>query len=101
LTQPYWTAALLTKHLRGNLGVAFSQRHCRRLLTRLGATRPSAPAGVARRRRFSEDPIAGHKELAIPQPSLNDFEHKRQARARIKRLASSGLPLQPFVYTLF
>lgn len=101
LTQPYWTAALLTKHLRGNLGVAFSQRHCRRLLTRLGATRPSPPAGVARSRRFSEDTIAGHKELAIPQPSLNDFEHKRQARARIKRLASSGLPLQPFVYTLF
>jgi transposase/DNA-binding CsgD family transcriptional regulator len=101
LIQPYWTAALLTKHLRSNLGIAFSQRHCRRLLTRLGATRPSPPAGVARRRRFSEDPIAGHKELAIPQPSLNDFEHKRQAWARIKRLASSGLPLQPFVYTLF
>ena len=100
LTQPYWTALLLTKHIRGNLGVAFSQRHCRRLLNRLGATRPSAPADVARRRRSSENTIASHKELAVPEP-LNDFAHKREAWARIKRLASSGLPLQPFVYTLF
>jgi transposase/DNA-binding CsgD family transcriptional regulator len=100
LTQAYWTAGLLTKHIRANLGVAFSQRHCRRLLRRLGATRPSPRAGVARRRRFSEDTIADHKELAVPQP-LNDFAHKRQAMARIRRLASSGLPLQPFAYTLF
>ena len=38
--------------------------------------------------------------MDVPQP-LNDFAHKRQALARIKRLASSGLPLQPFAYTLF
>jgi len=100
LPQPYWTAALLTKHIRGSLGVAFSQRHCRRLLTKLGAARPSPPVDAARRRRFSEDTIAGHRELDVPQP-LNDFAHKRQALARIKRLASSGLPLQPFAYTLF
>jgi transposase/DNA-binding CsgD family transcriptional regulator len=99
-THPYWTAALLTRHIRGNLGIAFSQRHCRRLLVRLGATRLSPCAEVARRRRFSEDTIAHHKELAVPQP-LNDFAHKRQAMARIRRLASSGLPLQPFAYTLF
>jgi transposase/DNA-binding CsgD family transcriptional regulator len=100
LTHPYWTAALLTQHIRGNLGVAFSRRHCRRLLIRLGATRPSPPADVARGRRFSEDAITGQKESRVPQPP-NDFARKRQALARIKRLASSGMPLQPFAYTLF
>src|SRR5262249_40602224 len=100
LTRAHWTAALLTKHVRGNFGVTFSQRHCRRLLSRLDATRPSPPAGVARRARFSEDRTAGQKEQAVHQP-LNDFSHKRHALARIRRLASSGLPLQPFAYTLF
>src|SRR5262249_16036802 len=33
LTRAHWTAALLTKHVRGNFGVTFSQRHCRRLLS--------------------------------------------------------------------
>jgi DNA-binding CsgD family transcriptional regulator len=102
----YWTAALLMRHLRENYAATFSLRHCRRLLTIFETKRP-APTGTTRPRlsiRTTTDHQASmtvdRQEVFAPQ-RMGDYARKRQGLARIRRLASAGIPLQPFAYTLF
>lgn len=105
--QRCWTAALLMRHLRENYAAIVSLRHCRRLLTIFEVKRP-ARTGVTRTARLSMRTMADHqastttdrREVFAPQP-LGDYARKRQGLASIKRLASSGMPLQPFAHTLF
>jgi transposase len=102
-----WTAGLLMRHLRENYAATFSLRHCRRLLTIDQAKRPARTAFTARPRistRTTADhqasTTADRQELFAPQ-RMGDYGRKRQGLARIKRLASAGMPLQPLVYSLF
>jgi transposase/DNA-binding CsgD family transcriptional regulator len=99
-TQTDWTAALLMRHILQNYGVRFSLRHCRRLLCALGAWKSRALLGVASNLRQTEPGPTGRKPLLRGQP-LGDHQCKRRTLVRIKRLASLGMPLQPFAYTLF
>jgi transposase/DNA-binding CsgD family transcriptional regulator len=101
----WWTSALLMRHLRENYAATFSLRHCRRLLTIFEAKCP-APTGIGQPARCPGrmpadcEARADLPELFKPRP-MGDYAGKRQGLARIKRLASSGMPLQPFAYTLF
>jgi len=105
--QRCWTAALLMRHVRENYAATISLRHCRRLLTIFEVTRP-ARTDVTQTARLSMRATVDHqastttdrREVLAPQP-LGDYARKRQGLASIKRLASSGMPLQPFAYTLF
>jgi hypothetical protein len=69
-------------------------------MTTFGITKAPVLAGVTRKRRLARSTAAGHQELFAPRP-MGDYARKRQALARIRRLASTGMPLQPFAYTLF
>ncbi|MBV8054772.1 MAG: helix-turn-helix domain-containing protein [Deltaproteobacteria bacterium] len=98
--QSHWTAALLLTHIRENYGVTFSLRHCRRLLSALGVAERPASAAARETRRLAESTTAAHQELIVSHP-MGDYARKRRALVGIKRLASLGMPLQPFAYTLF
>jgi transposase/DNA-binding CsgD family transcriptional regulator len=93
-----WSAALLRRHVCQNYGARFSLRHCRRLLAAHGAK--DATFHSTRRERQPRQTAADRRGELFPR-TLSDSERKRRALARIKRLASSGLPLQPLAYTLF
>jgi transposase/DNA-binding CsgD family transcriptional regulator len=95
-----WSASLLMRHVRQSYGVRFSLRHCRRLLGVLGAAKSRAVRTSTHKRRDSETGAVTRPPSFVPQPP-GDYERKRRALARIKRLASSGLSLRPFAYTLF
>jgi len=95
-----WSAALLMRHVRQSYGVRFSLRHCRRLLSTLGLPKTRALPSSARNRIDRESVAANRRPPLLAQP-VSDHELQRRALARIKRLASSGMPLQPFAYTLF
>jgi hypothetical protein len=88
------------RHIRENYAVAFSLRHCRRLMTTFGVTKGPVLTGVRRKRRLAGNTAGGHQELFGPRP-MGDYARKRQALARIRRLANMGMPLQSFAYTLF
>ncbi len=96
----HWSAALLMRHVRQSYGVRFSLRHCRRLLSTLGLANTRALPSSARNRIGRESVAADRRPPLLAQP-VSDYERKCRALARIKRLASSGMPLQPFAYTLF
>jgi transposase/DNA-binding CsgD family transcriptional regulator len=103
--QRFWTAALLMRHLRENYAATVSLRHSRRLLNIFEARRP-APIGMARppggvaRTPPEHQARTNRPETSAPR-QLGDYASKRRGLAGIKRLASSGMPLQPFAYTLF
>jgi transposase/DNA-binding NarL/FixJ family response regulator len=99
-SQPNWTAALLLRHIRKNYVATFSLRHCRRLLTTFGTAKRSVQAAARRPPTLVQRTTRSHQVPVVAQP-IGDYARQRQALARIKRLASSGMPLQPFAYTLF
>ncbi|MBV8362525.1 MAG: hypothetical protein JO189_32030 [Deltaproteobacteria bacterium] len=99
-SQAIWTAALLLRHIRENYAATLSLRHCRRLLTTFGAAKRSVQAAARPKPTLVQRMTEGHQEPIMAQP-IGDYARKRQALARIKRLASAGMPLQPFAYTLF
>jgi transposase len=99
-TQGNWSAALLMRHIRSNYGVAFSLRHCRRLLAGSGVTENRVAVPRTERHGLAASAPSPPQEL-VASRQLGDYARKRQALARIKRLANSGMPLQPFAYTLF
>jgi len=99
-SQPNWTAALLLRHIRENYAATLSLRHCRRLLTTFGAAKRSVEVAPTPKPTLVQRTTRGHQEQTVAQP-IGDYARQRQALARIKRLASSGMPLQPFAYTLF
>jgi transposase len=98
--QPIWTAALLVRHIRKNYSISFSLRHCRRLLTTFGVTKRAASMPPSPKRKLAQSTIPGHLEPTTLPPG-GDYARKRRALAAVRRLAASGMPLQPFAYTLF
>ena len=100
-TRSPWTRARLLRHIFENYRVRFSLRHCRRLLISLGAAKGRTIRPAAQERQHDETAREEHHEAELADQSIGDHERKRRSLARIKRLASSGLPLQAFAYTLF
>jgi DNA-binding CsgD family transcriptional regulator len=86
--------------VRQSYGVRFTLRHCRRLLSALGLAKTRAVQSSARN-RLGRESVAADRRPPFLAPPLSDHERKRRALARIKRLSSSGMSLQPFAYTLF
>jgi transposase len=95
-----WSGTVLMRHILQNYGVRFSARHCRRFLTHLRVAKPHLPPPTLQKQQRSETSADYDTARFSPRP-LSDSERKRRALAGIKRLASSGLPLQAFAYTLF
>ena len=98
---PSWTGELLSQHLRARYSIARSPRQCRRILRTLGIAR--APA------RRNPLPVAAERSgvtipFNLPEAFVSRIRKARQqelALQKIRRLSSSGLPVYPFVLTLF
>jgi DNA-binding CsgD family transcriptional regulator len=98
---PGWTGELLSQHLRARHGVVLSARQGRRILRGLGiAPSPSRrnPLPVAGQTSSVMKPLIPAE--AFPS-SVGKARQQAAALQKIQRLASSGLPLHPFVLTLF
>ena len=96
----HWTAAVLRRYIQETFAVRFSLRHCRRLLAphRPSQAHRSVESHSTERRTDRIFEVGQRMPATLP---VADFRRKLRAMASIKRLASSGIPLQPFVYTLF
>lgn len=104
LPGPHWTGGQLAEHLTRRYGITMGVRQCRNLVCQLGASRAPATSLSLPERRSE----AWSNQASAPRPArfsgsaaLSDWERKRRALLKIQRLASSGLPLLPFAYTLF
>jgi DNA-binding CsgD family transcriptional regulator len=100
-----WSGKLLSTHLRSRHGIRLSERQSRRLLRMFGV----AP-GPRRRNPFPARPsdtvtiCPDTPAFNGSAPSLSPIGKTRLqglVLRKIRRLASSGLPLHPFVLTLF
>jgi DNA-binding CsgD family transcriptional regulator len=96
-----WTGELLSRHLGERFNVELSARQGRRVLRDFGITPPP-------KRRNSPSVREPRSEIPTPSKSSWDFgsrggkaRHQTLALRKIQRLASSGLPLYPFVLALF
>ena len=95
---PSWSGALIARHLAGFHGIRISARQGRRLLAQLG---PRDLRSMERRDRGARE------EVVTSPPSANglkprsrpawDVLNKERTMHKIKRLATSGLPLEPYV----
>ncbi len=88
-----WGGALLALHLRRRYGVTFTDRRCRQILNHLGAPKLTQPLPEAQSCTYRRESSG-----SVWVPATLD---KEAALRRIRRLASSELPLEPFVKTLF
>jgi transposase len=95
-----WSGALLAKHLKAKLHVNLSERQARRLLKKLTASTISTAKPQTTPRKNGLDSF-GEGRLRSPQKWISDAHNKEVALRRIKRLANAGLPLQPYVTSLF
>jgi DNA-binding CsgD family transcriptional regulator len=99
-----WSGELLSRHLRNRHGIELGARQCRRLLRAFGIapgnrrrnTRPSA--GTERFRAVQHQPIDSAVSAGSP---ITKAGRQDLVLRKIRRVASAGLPLYPFVLTLF
>ena len=101
---PAWNGQLLSHHLRTNRGIELGARQCRRLLRRFGVAPgprqrdPSPHLAEPIRAPENEPKLNNGKSVGNPVAGL---WRKELVLRKIRRLASSGLPVYPFVLTLF
>lgn len=96
-----WTGALLSRHLRDSHRIALGERQCRRLLSALGIS-----PGPRRRNLAAPEPVCVTiapctNSSGLARRPISGAMRRELALRKIRRLASSGLPLYPFVLTLF
>jgi DNA-binding CsgD family transcriptional regulator len=106
--QGRWSAPLLSRHIRRRFGTIIGERQCLRVLRKLSGSACEAgqPGHSCPTRKASTkcDSKIDSRALEVPSSSLRPFSDrqlKQRALQRIQRLASAGLPLQPFAMTLF
>jgi DNA-binding CsgD family transcriptional regulator len=101
---PAWSGELLSDHLRSRHGVELCARQSRRLLRSFGVgpaprTRKERSGGALNPLQSTGD--ASPFKRPAPEVSVGKTRRQELALRKIRRLASSGLPLYPFVLTLF
>jgi transposase/DNA-binding CsgD family transcriptional regulator len=94
-----WSGALVSRHLRERHGIPISSRQGRRLLAQLGPHDRVSTLPRMRRPDILEGSPAADRPKPRPQPAWDGLNKERALR-KIKRLASSGLPVEPFVLAL-
>jgi DNA-binding CsgD family transcriptional regulator len=92
-----WSGKLLARHLAERYGVELSARRCRWLLDKLEWPRAVNVSHLLCNPAVNRRPAETAPESAPRARPLS----KDIALRRIRRLAVSGLPLEPFVQTLF
>ncbi len=99
-----WNGALLSRHLGTSLGIELGERQCRRLLRVFGIApgprRNPRPCAAAEPVRAPENEPLRDSGALVRSPVAGEGRKELVLR-KIRRLASSGLPLYPFVLTLF
>ena len=102
INQDKWTGSALSKHLRRKYKADIGLRRSRELISRLvpQSQRPSAQRRESIAKQGQERTMAASERRA-GSFTFSDHELKRRALRKIQRLASSGLPFQPFASTLF
>jgi DNA-binding CsgD family transcriptional regulator len=97
-----WSGALLATHLARRYRLTMSDRAGRRMLRKL-IPNAHTPQRVLRSTDAGTRVISRSLGLELsPRPfPASDALNKERALRRIKRLAASGLPLEPFVMTMF
>jgi transposase/DNA-binding CsgD family transcriptional regulator len=92
-----WSGALVAKHLKTKFQVDISERQARRLLKKLTTNAvATVRPGPTHRKGLSETP-----QGRSPRKWISDAHNKEVALRRIKRLANAGLPVEPYVMSLF
>jgi hypothetical protein len=97
-----WSGRLLSRYLRISRGMEVGARQCRRLLNDLALPRrhPATPRCVDPQIP-SAVPWEDAELLSSRRPPLPSALRKESVLGQVRRLASSGLPLYPFIQTLF
>ncbi|HJU11429.1 MAG TPA: helix-turn-helix domain-containing protein [Candidatus Binataceae bacterium] len=110
-TREQWSGALIARHLRDSYRIEITDRQGRRLLRKL-FLKNTGWKPVAQKKPSSRPLTESVSCPALPSPPgfigterrarpAWDGLNKEIALRRINRLSSSGLPLEPFVQTLF
>jgi Winged helix-turn helix len=96
-----WSGELLATHLKDRYAVVMSARQGRRILKRLGPKGRRHRVWPTSMEMTQERPKTAEAQppRRLPLPR-SDGLNKERALRKIVRLASSGLPLEPFVITL-
>jgi DNA-binding CsgD family transcriptional regulator len=97
----FWSGELLSAHLRSRYGIRLSERQGRRLLRAFGVApgpprRNQPPGGLAKPVVTCADTLSFNSATLVGSARRHEL-----ALRKIRRLASSGLPLHLFVLTLF
>jgi hypothetical protein len=103
-SSPAWSGELLSEHLRSHHRFELCARQSRRLLRSFGVgpaprARKERPRRALNPQQSSADP-SPLKRLAS-EVVMGKAMRQELALRKIQRLGSSGLPLHPFVLTLF
>lgn len=93
-----WSGAALSRYLVQAYGISLGPRQCRRVLATLADTKKPVRSRVHRR---SLELPEHHAQWPRPLAFVSDALRKQTALRRIRRLCSSGLPLEPLVASLF
>jgi DNA-binding CsgD family transcriptional regulator len=98
-----WNGALLSHHLHYRYGIDLGERQCRRLLRAFGIPPGPARRNLTTRARESVGATRmPHTDSGwLARRPISGPMQRELALRKIRRLASSGLPLYPFVLTLF
>jgi transposase/DNA-binding CsgD family transcriptional regulator len=99
-TQIAWSGTLVCRHLWKSYSIRMSPRHALRIIREFGV---STPANRGHRNCLVGNSSSSPPDLTSERRSRPTWDglNKEIALRRIKRLASSGLALEPFVLTLF
>ncbi len=99
LSSAQWSGASLARHVAGNYAIPLSERRCRTLLRNFGVE-SIARAGAPHVAPMAESSKRSSKTSSVP--ALRPLHITKEiALRRIRRLAVSGLAIEPFVRTLF
>jgi hypothetical protein len=97
-----WSGALVAIHVARRYRVTISDRAGRRMLRKLipdaHSPRREPRSADARTRVALRSPSLELSSRAFP---ASDALNKKRALRRIQRLAAAGLPIEPFVMTMF
>lgn len=101
--QPIWTGALLSRHIARVHGTRISARQCRRILQIVTGSRPTDQDSRSARNIADNPGVSSHSAtVSAPRSRSYPSLYRQQvALARLRKLASSGLPLNQLVMAIF
>jgi len=101
-TEPIWSGTLLSRHVARGYGTNISTRQCRRILQAVTASHPTK-GDTPSAQSSANKPAISSAAVGLT-PGLRSYPsiyRQQTALARLKKLATSGLPVIPLVMAIF